>query len=131
MRVTNAPASRKRRKRIISAAKGFRLKRSKLYRYASDAVDHARVYAYRDRKTKKRLFRRLWQVRINAAVREAGLTYSRFIEGLKAAKIGLDRKVISDLAARDAAAFGELVKAAQAALAAKLAAKPAATLAKA
>ena len=61
MRVTNSPASRKRRKRIITAAKGFRLKRSKLYRYASDAVDHGRVYAYRDRKTKKRIYRRLWR----------------------------------------------------------------------
>lgn len=127
MRVTNAPASRKRRKKMITAAKGYRMRRSKLYRYASDAVDHARQYAYRDRKTKKRLYRRLWQVRINAAVREAGLTYSRFMEGLKAAKIALDRKVISDLAATDATAFAELIKAAQAALAAK----PAATLAKA
>lgn len=127
MRVTNAPASRRRRKRILTAAKGYRLKRSKLYRYASDAVDHARQYAYRDRKTKKRIYRRLWQVRINAAVRAAGLTYSRFMEGLKAAKIALDRKVLSDLAATDAAAFGELIKAAQTALAAK----PAATLAKA
>ncbi len=127
MRVTNAPASRKRRKRTITAAKGFRLKRSKLYRYAADAVDHGRAYAYRDRKTKKRIYRRLWQVRINAAVRAAGLTYSRFMEGLKEAKIGLDRKVLSDLAATDETAFGELIKAAQAALAAK----PAATLAKA
>ncbi len=127
MRVTNAPASRKRRKRMLTAAKGFRLKRSKLYRYASDAVDHARQYAYRDRKTKKRIYRRLWQVRINAAVREAGLSYSRFMEGLKAAKIGLDRKVLSDLAATDTAAFGELITAAKTALAAK----PAATLAKA
>lgn len=127
MRVTNAPASRKRRKRMLTAAKGFRLKRSKLYRYASDAVDHARQYAYRDRKTKKRIYRRLWQVRINAAVREAGLTYSRFMEGLKAAKIGLDRKVLSDLAATDATAFGELIAAAKTALAAK----PGATLAKA
>ena len=126
MRVTNAPASRKRRKKMITAAKGYRMRRSKLYRYASDAVDHARQYAYRDRKTKKRIYRRLWQVRINAAVREAGLTYSRFMEGLKAAKIGLDRKVLSDLAATDAAAFGELISAAKTALAAK----PAATLAK-
>ena len=122
MRVTNAPASRKRRKKMITAAKGYRMRRSKLYRYASDAVDHARQYAYRDRKTKKRLYRRLWQVRINAAVRAAGLTYSR----LKAAKIGLDRKVLSDLAATDTTAFGELIKAAQTALAAK----PEATLAK-
>ncbi|PAW80845.1 MAG: 50S ribosomal protein L20 [Pedosphaera sp. Tous-C6FEB] len=127
MRVTNAPASRKRRKKVLAAAKGYRLKRSKLYRYAADAVDHGRQYAYRDRKTKKRIYRRLWQVRINAAVRAAGLTYSRFMEGLKAAKIGLDRKVLSDIAATDATAFGELVKAAQTALAAK----PAATLAKA
>lgn len=127
MRVTNAPASRRRRKKVLAAAKGYRLKRSKLYRYAADAVDHGRAYAYRDRKTKKRIYRRLWQVRINAAAREAGLTYSRFMEGLKAAKIALDRKVLSDLAATDANAFGELIKAAQIALAAK----PAATLAKA
>ena len=126
MRVTNAPASRKRRKRMITAAKGYRMRRSKLYRYASDAVDHARQYAYRDRKTKKRIYRRLWQVRINAATRAAGLTYSRFMEGLKAAKIGLDRKVLSDLAATDTAAFDELIQAARTALAAK----PAATLAK-
>ena len=105
MRVTNSPASRKRRGRMLTAAKGFRLKRSKLYRYASDAVDHGRQYAYRDRRIKKRTFRYLWQIRINAAVREAGLTYSRFIEGLKAAKVALDRKVLADLAATDAAAF--------------------------
>jgi large subunit ribosomal protein L20 len=112
---------------MITAAKGFRLKRGKLYRYASDAVDHGRQYAYRDRRVKKRTFRYLWQIRINAAVREAGLTYSRFMEGLKAAKIGLDRKVLADLAATDAAAFTEIVNAAKKALKAK----PAATLAKA
>src|ERR1051325_7038709 len=116
MRVTNAPASRKRRIRIIKAAKGFRMRRSKLYRYAADALDHGRQYAYRDRKTKKRNYRALWQIRINAAARAAGLTYSRFMEGLKAAKIGLDRKVLADLAATDNNAFGELVKAAQNAL---------------
>src|SRR5450432_188880 len=124
MRVTNSPASRKRRGRMLTAAKGFRLKRSKLYRYASDAVDHGRQYAYRDRRVKKRTFRYLWQIRINAAVREAGLTYSRFIEGLKAAKVALDRKV---LAATDAAAFTEIVNVAKNALKNK----PAATLAKA
>ena len=123
MRATNAPASRKRRKRMLTAAKGFRLKRSKLYRYASDAVDHGRQYAYRDRRTKKRTFRYLWQVRINAATRAAGITYSRFIEGLKAAKIALDRKVLADIAARDTAAFGELIKAAQNALKSKAASK--------
>jgi large subunit ribosomal protein L20 len=112
---------------MLTAAKGFRLKRSKLYRYASDAVDHGRQYAYRDRKTKKRNYRYLWQIRINAAARAAGLTYSRFMEGLKAAKCALDRKVIADLAATDAAAFGELVTLAKGALKNK----PAATLAKA
>jgi large subunit ribosomal protein L20 len=122
MRVTNSPASRKRRKRMIQAAKGYRMRRSKLYRYASDAVDHARQYSYRDRRRKKREFRYLWQVRINAAARAAGLTYSRFIEGLKAAKVALDRKILADLAARDSAAFGELVKLAQNALQTKAAA---------
>jgi len=116
MRVTNSPASRKRRGRTLKAAKGFRLKRSKLYRYAADAVDHGRQYAFRDRKVKKRTFRQLWQARINAAARSAGITYSRLIEGLKAAKCSLDRKVIADLAAQDNAAFGELVKLAQGAL---------------
>ena len=121
MRVTNAAASRKRRKRMIHAAKGFRLKRSKLYRYASDAVDHGRQYAYRDRRVKKRTFRYLWQARINAAAREAGITYSRFIEGLKAANIQLDRRQLSEIAIADAVAFSGLVKQAQAALKAKAA----------
>lgn len=121
MRVTNAPASRKRRKRMLKLAKGYRLKRSKLYRYASDAVDHGLQYAYRDRKTKKRTFRYLWQIRINAAARAAGITYSRFMEGLKAAQCALDRKVIADLAATDAAAFAKLVELAQGGLKAKTA----------
>jgi large subunit ribosomal protein L20 len=121
MRVTNAAASRKRRKRMIHAAKGFRLRRSKLYRYASDAVDHGRQYAYRDRRVKKRTFRYLWQVRINAATRAAGMTYSRFIEGLKAAKCALDRKILADIAAQDAPAFAALIKIAQDALKAKAA----------
>jgi large subunit ribosomal protein L20 len=125
MRVTNAPASRKRRIRMLKAAKGFRLKRSKLYRYASDAVDHGRQYAYRDRKTKKRNFRGLWQIRINASARAAGTTYSRFMEGLKAAGCALDRKVLADLAATDAAAFTELVGVAQNALLNKAAEKAA------
>ncbi len=127
MRVTNAPASRKRRKRMIRAAKGFRMRRSKLYRYASDAVDHGRQYAYRDRRRKKRTFRYLWQIRINAAARAAGLTYSRFMEGLKAAQCSLDRKIIADLAATDTTAFNELLNVARNALKAK----PAATLLKA
>ena len=127
MRVTNSPASRKRRGRMLTAAKGYRLKRSKLYRCASDAVDHGRVYAYRDRRTKKRNYRYLWQIRINAAVRELGITYSRFMEGLKAAKVSLDRKVLADIAAQDSAAFTELVNVAKNALKNK----PGATLAKA
>jgi large subunit ribosomal protein L20 len=106
---------------MIRAAKGFRMRRSKLYRYASDAVDHGRAYAFRDRKTKKRNYRALWQIRINAAARAAGITYSRFMEGLKAAKVALDRKILADLAATDAAAFGELIKIAQSALKSKAA----------
>ncbi len=121
MRVTNAPASRRRRTRFLQAAKGFRMRRSKLYRYASDAVDHGRQYAYRDRRVKKRTFRALWQVRINATARAAGITYSRLMEGLKAAKVALDRKVIADIAATDNATFSELVKIAQNALKAKAA----------
>lgn len=121
MRVTNAPASRKRRKRMLKLAKGYRLKRSKLYRYASDAVDHGLQYAYRDRKVRKRTFRYLWQARINAATRAAGLTYSRFIEGLKAAQVAVDRKILADLAATDAPAFAEIIKVAQEALKTKAA----------
>lgn len=125
MRATNAPASRKRRIRTIKAAKGFRMRRSKLYRYAADALDHGRQYAYRDRKTKKRTFRGLWQIRINAAARANGVTYSRFMEGIKAAKIELDRKALAEIAATDTAAFAELVKVANAAREAKPASKPA------
>jgi large subunit ribosomal protein L20 len=121
MRVTNAPASWRRRKRTLRAAKGFRMRRSKLYRYAADALDHGRQYAYRDRRTKKRTFRGLWQIRINAAARAAGLTYSRFMEGLKASQVELDRKVLADLAATDNAAFAELIRVAQDGLKAKAA----------
>jgi large subunit ribosomal protein L20 len=110
MRVTNAAASRRRRTRFLQAAKGFRGRRSKLYRYASDALDHGRKYAYRDRRTRKRDFRTLWQARINAAARAAGITYSRFMEGLKAAQVTLDRKILADIAAQDNATFVELVK---------------------
>jgi large subunit ribosomal protein L20 len=106
---------------MIRAAKGFRMRRSKLYRYASDAVDHGRKYAYRDRRAKKRNYRMLWQIRINAAARAAGTTYSRFMEGLKAAKVALDRKILADIAATDTNAFTELVKVAQNALKTKAA----------
>ena len=121
MRVTNSPASRKRRMRTLKAAKGFRMRRSKLYRYAADALDHGRQYAFRDRKTKKRNFRALWQIRINAAARAAGTTYSRLMEGLKAAKVTLDRKILAEIAATDNAGFSELVKVAQSALKTKAA----------
>ncbi len=119
MRVTNAPASRKRRRRTVRAAKGFRFRRSKLYRYAADALDHGRQYAYRDRKNKKRTFRALWQIRINAAARRAGLTYSRLIEGLKAAGVEVNRKILAHLAATNPAAFDQIVDTARKALAVK------------
>ena len=121
MRNTNGPASRQRRKRWLKAAKGFRMRRSKLYRYAKDALDHGRQYSYRDRKNKKRTFRGLWNVRINAACRANEMTYSRFIEGLKAAEVEVNRKVLADIAAQDEVAFTELVKVAQDALEAKTA----------
>ena len=118
-RATNAPASRERRKRMLEKAKGFRGRRSKLFRYAKNAVMKAQVYAYRDRKRRKRNFRMLWQTRINAAARAHGLTYSRFMEGLKAAGIGLDRKILADLCVRDEAAFKAIFDKAKAALEAK------------
>jgi large subunit ribosomal protein L20 len=118
-RATNAPASRRRRKKIIKEAKGFRGRRSKLFRYAKNAVMKARVYAYRDRKNRKRNFRMLWQLRINAAARALGLTYSRFMEGLKAAGIDIDRKILADLAVKDEAGFKAVFDKAKAALEAK------------
>lgn len=118
-RVTNSPASRKRRKKVLKYAKGYFGNKSKLFRYAKEAVQHAWQYAYRDRRKKKAEWRGLWIVRLNAACREAGISYSRFIEGLRAAGIGLDRRVLSDLAIRDTVAFNVLVKQAQNALKAK------------
>lgn len=115
-RATNAPASRKRRKRILQKAKGFRGSRSKLYRYAKDAVYKSQTWAYRDRKTRKRNFRRLWIQRISAGCKLNGLNYSRFIEGLAAAGIELDRKVLSDLAVKDPEAFAAIVEKAKSAL---------------
>ena len=115
-RATNSPASRKRRKRVLLRAKGFRGFRSKLFRYAKDAVRKANTYEYRDRKKRKGQFRRLWTQRINAAARAEGLTYSRFIEGIKAAGIEADRKILADLAVHDAAAFTAIVAQAKAAL---------------
>lgn len=121
-RATNSPASRARRKRVLLRAKGFRGFRSKLYRYAKDAVRKAHTYEYRDRKRRKGQFRRLWIQRISAAVRNEGLTYSRFIEGLNAAGIEADRKILADLAVQDAAAFSAIIAQAKAALEKKAAA---------
>ena len=115
-RATNAPASRERRKRVLDRAKGFRGRRSKLFRYAKDATMKAKYWSYRDRKTRKRTFRYLWIQRLNAAVRAQGLTYSRFAEGLKVANIGLDRKILSDLAITDEATFKGIVEQVKAAL---------------
>jgi large subunit ribosomal protein L20 len=115
-RATNAPASRARRKRVLKSAKGYRGRRSKLFRYAKDATMKGKYWAYRDRKTRKRNFRMLWVQRLNAAVRAQGLTYSRFAEGLKAAGIGLDRKILADLAVTDETAFTGIVEQAKSAL---------------
>ena len=108
-RVTNSPASRRRRKKILKRAKGYRGGRSKLLRTANNAVDRALQYAYRDRRQKKRNFRALWIARINAATRQHGLTYSRFMAGLKREGIYLNRKVLAHLAITDANAFAALV----------------------
>jgi large subunit ribosomal protein L20 len=118
-RATNSPASRARRKRVLLRAKGFRGFRSKLYRYAKDAVIKARQYEYRDRKKRKGAFRRLWIQRISAASRAQGITYSRFTEGLKAAGVEVDRKILSDLAVNDIAAFNFIVEQSKEALAKK------------
>jgi large subunit ribosomal protein L20 len=115
-RATNAPASRARRKRVIKSAKGFRGRRSKLFRYAKDATMKGKYWAYRDRKTRKRNFRYLWIQRLNAAARAHGMTYSRFAEGLKAAGIGLDRKILADLAITEEATFKSIVEQAKSAL---------------
>jgi large subunit ribosomal protein L20 len=115
-RATNARASRERRKRVLDRAKGFRGRRSKLFRYAKDATMKAKYWSYRDRKTRKRNFRNLWIQRINAACRQFGTTYSRFMEGLAAAKIEVDRKVLADLAVTDEATFKAILDKAVAAL---------------
>lgn len=107
-RATNNPASRARRKKILKLAEGYRGSKHRLYKTAKQAVDTAGNYAYRDRKQKKRDFRQLWIARINAGARANGLSYSRFINGLKKANILLDRKVLAELAANDAAAFTKI-----------------------
>lgn len=121
-RATNARASRERRKRVLDRAKGFRGRRSKLFRYAKDATMKAKYWSYRDRKTRKRNFRNLWIQRINAACRQFGVTYSRFMEGLVAAKIEVDRKALADLAITDETTFKAILDKAVAALNQKTAA---------
>ncbi|PYI91544.1 MAG: 50S ribosomal protein L20 [Verrucomicrobia bacterium] len=115
-RATNAPASRERRRRVLKKAKGYRGRRSKLFRYAKDATMKGQYWSYRDRKTRKRNFRMLWILRLNAAVRANGLTYSRFAEGVRAAGIGLDRKILAELAVSDEKTFASIVDRAKAAL---------------
>lgn len=110
-RATNASASRERRKRVVDKAKGYRGRRGKLYRYAKDATMKGQYWSYRDRKVRKRNFRMLWNQRINAATRAHGMTYSRFIEALKKAKIEIDRKILADLAVNEPQAFEAILKA--------------------
>ncbi len=108
-RATRIPARRRRKNKILKRAKGFFSGRRKLYRTAKETVTRAMAFATRDRKKKKRAFRVLWTIRINAACRQNGISYSRFISGLKRAKIELNRKSLAELAARDGQAFQELV----------------------
>jgi large subunit ribosomal protein L20 len=115
-RATNAPASKSRKKSRLKLAKGFRGSRSKLFRQATESVDRAQAMAYVHRKHKKRNFRRLWTVRINAACRANGIVYSRFIEGLTKANVTINRKMLSEIAIFDEAGFAKLVATAQAAI---------------
>jgi large subunit ribosomal protein L20 len=115
-RVKRAVHSHKKRRKILKAAKGFRGGRGKLLRSAKEAVARALQYAYRDRRNKKREIRSLWIVRVNAAARENGLSYSQFMFGLKKAGVEVDRKALADLAVNDAAAFKALAETARASL---------------
>ena len=108
-RVRGAPSSRRRRKKILKAAKGYRGARSKLIRTATESVHRAGQYAYRDRKRRKGDMRRLWIIRINAGARIHGLTYSRFMHGLREANVEVDRKMLADMAVHDADGFAKLV----------------------
>lgn len=109
-RVKRGFKARRRRNKVLKAAKGYRGGHSKLFRTAAVAVDRARQYAYRDRRNRKRDFRRLWIIRINAAARENGLSYSEFMGGLNKAGIDLDRKLLSDMAIHDPAGFSKIVE---------------------
>ena len=114
-RVKRGVTGHARHKKIIDMAKGHKGQRHRLFRRANESVTHALAYAYRDRRDRKSQFRRLWILRINAAVREHGLSYSRFIDGLAKAGVTLDRKVLADIAVRDSRTFGKLVETARSA----------------
>ena len=115
-RVKRSVHARKKRRKVLEQAKGYWGLKNSHYRYAKEQVEHSLVYAYRDRKVRKRQFRRLWIVRINAAARDNGLSYNQLINGLHRAEIELDRKVLADLAVKDPAAFTKVAERAKAAL---------------
>lgn len=110
VRVKRGVTTHKRRKKVLKDTKGFRWGRKSKYKAAKEALFHARSYAYRDRRTKKREFRKLWQIKINAACRRQGISYSRFIHGLKEKKIELDRKVLSELVKKNCKIFEKIVE---------------------
>jgi len=116
-RVKRGVTAHARHKKILALAKGYRGRRKNVFRIAKQAVMRAGQYAYRDRRTRKRVFRQLWIARINAASREAGVTYSKFMAGVKKASIEIDRKVLADMAVNDPAAFGSIVEKVKAQLA--------------
>jgi len=115
-RVKRAVNAQKKRRNALAAAAGYRGQRSRLYRKAKEQLLHSAMYAYRDRRARKGDFRQLWITRINAAARSNGMTYNRFVQGLKAAGVEVDRKVLADIAVTDPTAFAALVKTARAAL---------------
>ena len=117
-RVKRGTKRHNRRKKILSLAKGYYLSKSKLFKFAKESVEKALVYAYRDRKARKRDFRRLWIIRIGAAARQNGINYNKLIHGLKVAGVDLDRKILADIALQDPAAFTQLAETAKKAVSA-------------
>jgi large subunit ribosomal protein L20 len=115
-RVKRAANAHKKRREVLERASGYRGQRSRLYRKAKEQVTHSLVYSYRDRKQRKGDFRQLWITRINAAARSSGMTYNRFIQGLRLAEVDVDRKILADLAVNDPVAFASLVETARSAL---------------
>ena len=115
-RVKRSVAARKKRRKVLEQARGYWGLKKSSYRYAKEQVDHSLVYAYRDRKNRKRTFRRLWIMRINAAARQEGLSYNQLMNGLRLAEIPLDRKVLADIAVSDPEAFGKIAAQAKTAL---------------